>query len=66
MKVIYDLKIMRCISYLQTLIRFLLTVQRNYRDVPYHNWRHAFNVAQVMFAILTVSLLKLSLFTSFF
>ncbi|XP_065216930.1 dual 3',5'-cyclic-AMP and -GMP phosphodiesterase 11A-like isoform X2 [Planococcus citri] len=36
----------------KALYRFLLTVKRNYRDVPYHNWRHAFNVAQVMFAIL--------------
>ncbi|CAG7819891.1 unnamed protein product [Allacma fusca] len=36
-----------------TVCRWLLTVQRNYRDVPYHNWRHAFNVAQVMFAVLT-------------
>ncbi|KAF6200256.1 hypothetical protein GE061_006559 [Apolygus lucorum] len=35
-----------------TLYRFLITVKRNYRDVPYHNWKHAFNVAQVMFAIL--------------
>lgn len=41
--------------FLQTLIRWLLTVQKNYRDVPYHNFRHAFNVAQIMFAILTVS-----------
>jgi hypothetical protein len=40
---------------LQMLYRFLITVKRNYRDVPYHNWRHAFNVAQVMFAILMVS-----------
>lgn len=37
-----------------TLYRFLITVKRNYRDVPYHNWRHAFNVSQVMFAILMV------------
>lgn len=39
----------------ETLYRFLITVKRNYRDVPYHNWRHAFNVSQVMFAILMVS-----------
>jgi len=39
----------------ETLYRFLITVRRNYRDVPYHNWRHAFNVSQVMFAILMVS-----------
>uniref|UniRef100_T1HBJ9 PDEase domain-containing protein n=3 Tax=Triatominae TaxID=70999 RepID=T1HBJ9_RHOPR len=37
---------------LETLYRFLITVKKNYRDVPYHNWKHAFNVAQVMFAIL--------------
>lgn len=36
----------------ETLYRFLITIKRNYRDVPYHNWRHAFNVSQVMFAIL--------------
>ncbi|KAL1122469.1 hypothetical protein AAG570_002800 [Ranatra chinensis] len=36
----------------ETLYRFLMTIKKNYRDVPYHNWRHAFNVAQVMFAIL--------------
>jgi len=30
-------------------------VKKNYRNVTYHNWRHAFNVAQMMFAILTVS-----------
>lgn len=39
----------------QTLYRFLMTVKKNYRDVPYHNWKHAFNVAQVMFAILMVN-----------
>eukprot|EP00118_Oscarella_pearsei_P016450 m.157085 g.157085 ORF g.157085 m.157085 type:complete len:773 (+) comp38701_c0_seq3:67-2385(+) len=33
------------------LFRWLLTVQKNYRQVTYHNWRHAFNVAQCMFAI---------------
>lgn len=38
-----------------TLYRFLITVKKNYRDVPYHNWRHAFNVSQVMFAILMVN-----------
>lgn len=38
------------------LCRWLLSVKKNYRNVTYHNWRHAFNVAQMMFAILTVSL----------
>lgn len=37
------------------LCRWLLSVKKNYRNVIYHNWRHAFNVAQMMFAILTVS-----------
>ncbi|XP_076324663.1 dual 3',5'-cyclic-AMP and -GMP phosphodiesterase 11A-like isoform X1 [Tachypleus tridentatus] len=37
----------------QSLCQFLCTMRKNYRNVPYHNWRHAFNVAQVMFAILT-------------
>eukprot|EP00093_Oithona_nana_P000790 00790.XXX_1545_305_1 [CDS] Oithona nana genome sequencing. len=38
----------------QTLCRWLLTVRRNYRNetVPYHNWYHAFNVAQMMFSML--------------
>ncbi|XP_064594996.1 dual 3',5'-cyclic-AMP and -GMP phosphodiesterase 11A-like isoform X2 [Liolophura sinensis] len=37
----------------ETLCRWMLTVRKNYRNVAYHNWRHAFNVCQVMFAILT-------------
>ncbi|GCB77635.1 hypothetical protein scyTo_0016721, partial [Scyliorhinus torazame] len=41
----------------ETLCRWLLTVRKNYRMVLYHNWRHAFNVSQCMFAILTVSIL---------
>jgi len=40
------------------LCRWLLSVKKNYRNVTYHNWRHAFNVAQMMFAILTVSPFK--------
>ncbi|XP_074652338.1 dual 3',5'-cyclic-AMP and -GMP phosphodiesterase 11A-like isoform X1 [Tubulanus polymorphus] len=35
----------------ETLCRFLLTVKKNYRNVAYHNWRHAFNVCQVMYAL---------------
>ncbi|XP_050407137.1 dual 3',5'-cyclic-AMP and -GMP phosphodiesterase 11A isoform X2 [Patella vulgata] len=34
----------------EVLIRWLLTVKKNYRNVAYHNWRHAFNVCQIMFA----------------
>lgn len=37
----------------EVLCRWLLSVKKNYRKVIYHNFRHAFNVAQTMFAILT-------------
>jgi len=30
------------------MIRWLLTVKKSYRDLPYHNWRHGFNVAHTM------------------
>ena len=34
----------------RTLTRWLLTVKKNYRaEVLYHNWNHAFNVAQVQY-----------------
>jgi len=40
----------------QVLCRWLLTVKKNYRpEVVYHNWRHAFNVCQVMFSCLVNS-----------
>ncbi|KOB75465.1 putative 3',5'-cyclic phosphodiesterase pde-5 [Operophtera brumata] len=32
--------------------RFVLTVKKNYRDVPYHNFHHGWSVAQTMYAIL--------------
>ncbi|XP_076074511.1 dual 3',5'-cyclic-AMP and -GMP phosphodiesterase 11-like isoform X5 [Mytilus galloprovincialis] len=38
----------------ETLCRWLLSVKKNYRNVTYHNWRHAFNVAQTMFCMLRV------------
>lgn len=37
------------------LCRWVLSVKKNYRPVIYHNWRHAFNVAQTMFSMITVS-----------
>ena len=40
------------------LCRWLLSVKKNYRNVIYHNWRHAFNAAQMMFAIVTVRSVK--------
>ncbi|XP_030066193.1 dual 3',5'-cyclic-AMP and -GMP phosphodiesterase 11A [Microcaecilia unicolor] len=39
----------------EILCRWLLTVRKNYRMVLYHNWRHAFNVCQLMFAMLTTA-----------
>ncbi|KAG7200832.1 hypothetical protein KM043_003202 [Ampulex compressa] len=36
----------------EVLCRWILSVKKNYRPVKYHNWRHALNVAQTMFAIL--------------
>uniref|UniRef100_A0A5F8GJ64 Phosphodiesterase n=1 Tax=Monodelphis domestica TaxID=13616 RepID=A0A5F8GJ64_MONDO len=38
---------------LTVLCRWILSVKKNYRkNVAYHNWRHAFNTAQCMFAAL--------------
>ncbi|XP_050437389.1 cGMP-specific 3',5'-cyclic phosphodiesterase isoform X1 [Adelges cooleyi] len=34
------------------LCKWVLSVRKNYRPVKYHNWRHALNVAQTMFAML--------------
>ncbi|GAA6083383.1 dual 3',5'-cyclic-AMP and -GMP phosphodiesterase 11A [Tachysurus ichikawai] len=39
----------------EVLCRWLLTVRKNYRTVAYHNWRHAFNVSQCMFVMLTTA-----------
>ena len=37
----------------ETLCRWLMTVKKNYRpEVVYHNWRHAWSVAQVMYSCL--------------
>ena len=39
-----------------TLCHWVLTIKKNYRSkVPYHNWRHAFSVAQMMFIFLLQS-----------
>lgn len=32
----------------KTLCRWLLSVQKNYRNVCYHNWRHAFEVNLIL------------------
>ncbi|XP_070544781.1 dual 3',5'-cyclic-AMP and -GMP phosphodiesterase 11-like isoform X2 [Ptychodera flava] len=36
----------------EVICRWVLSVRKNYRSVTYHNWRHAFTVAQTMFAML--------------
>ncbi|XP_012562421.2 cGMP-dependent 3',5'-cyclic phosphodiesterase isoform X1 [Hydra vulgaris] len=38
--------------HLSTLVRFILTVRRAYRDVPYHNWTHAWTVAHFAYLLL--------------
>lgn len=37
------------------LVRFTLTVRKNYRRVPYHNWTHGFSVANTMYTIIKKS-----------
>lgn len=36
----------------EKLARFLLLVQKGYRDTPYHNWDHAFSVAHFAYTLL--------------
>jgi cAMP and cAMP-inhibited cGMP 3',5'-cyclic phosphodiesterase 10 len=33
-------------------MRFILTVRKNYRNVPYHNWSHAFSVAHAIYTVI--------------
>lgn len=40
----------------ESLVRFMLTVKKNYRRVPYHNWTHGFAVANTMYALLKRSM----------
>nr|CAD7401018.1 unnamed protein product [Timema cristinae] len=35
-----------------SLVRFTLTVKKNYRRIPYHNWTHGFSVANSVFCII--------------
>lgn len=41
-----------CHIFHQVLCRWILSVKKNYRPVKYHNWRHALNVTQTMFAMM--------------
>ncbi|CAF0762810.1 unnamed protein product [Rotaria sp. Silwood1] len=36
----------------ECLMRFVLTVRKNYRNVPYHNWSHAFSVAHAIYTVI--------------
>uniref|UniRef100_A0AC34F6I7 Phosphodiesterase n=1 Tax=Panagrolaimus sp. ES5 TaxID=591445 RepID=A0AC34F6I7_9BILA len=45
----------------RTLARFLLMVQKGYRDVPYHNWSHAFAVGHFCYLLLRMGDVKSSL-----
>ncbi|CAH8626313.1 unnamed protein product [Schistosoma guineensis] len=48
-----EMNFMKSIHFDQlSFARWLLSVRKNYREVTYHNWRHAFNVTQTMFCIL--------------
>ena len=38
-----------------TLVRFFITVRKNYRHVAYHNWTHGFHVANSIYCILKSS-----------
>lgn len=40
------------LSLFKVLCRWVLSVKKNYRPVKYHNWRHALNVTQTMFAMM--------------
>ncbi|KAJ8248635.1 hypothetical protein GJAV_G00244120 [Gymnothorax javanicus] len=42
----------------ETLVRWMYTIRKGYRDITYHNWRHGFNVGQTMFALLMTGTLK--------
>lgn len=42
----------QCSFELEKLCRFTMSVKKNYRRVPYHNWKHAVTVAHCMYAIL--------------
>ncbi|XP_029206417.2 cGMP-specific 3',5'-cyclic phosphodiesterase-like [Acropora millepora] len=54
LRIMFELGFMNAVhAKLETVCRWLLSVRKNYRPVIYHNWRHAFNVAQSMFTMLT-------------
>ncbi|KAL1491353.1 hypothetical protein ABEB36_011962 [Hypothenemus hampei] len=56
----FIMKMMKDLGFIDTfkiksdnLARFILYVRKGYRDVPYHNWSHAFSVAHFAYLALT-------------
>lgn len=46
------------------MARFLLLVQKGYREMPYHNWTHAFSVAHFGYCLIkNLQLVQKSIFT---
>lgn len=46
------------------MARFLLLVQKGYRDMPYHNWMHAFSVAHFGYSLIkNLKLVEKGVFT---
>lgn len=46
------------------MARFLLLVQKGYRDMPYHNWMHAFSVAHFGYSLIkNLKLVEKGIFT---
>jgi len=41
-----------------TLCAWLICLRRSYRDVRYHNWKHAFNVGQFLYGMISSSEIK--------
>merc|ERR1712061_693378 len=49
----YELELVETLNiHPATLKRFLLRVQENYRDNPFHNFRHCFCVTQMMYVLI--------------
>lgn len=54
-------KDLMCFSFdIDDMIRFTLTVKKNYRNVPYHNWAHAFSVAHAVYTVIKTAKHKFS------
>ena len=57
--IVYAVSMFQCLGLIKkfsidqkSLVKFLLTLRKNYRPVLYHNWCHAFHVANSIFVIL--------------